>query len=374
MAPLEAGISAGRGVALRVLLLAPYPLGMVPGQRYRFEQYIQPLAAHGITIDVHTLLDPASAGVVYQMRKPSSSAVVLLRAAARRLRDVLDAAAYDLVFVSRETYPLGPAVFERVLAAGKTPYVIDFDDAIWLRNSSSGNRFVEVLKNPRKTQTAVRLATLVTAGNEYLAAWARRVNPRVRVIPSTIDTDLYRPPRERSGDRLCIGWTGSRTTAPYLEPLKPLLANLQRRLDVRLRVIGAGSEFRIPGAEIENIPWSEATEVEDLSEIDIGLMPLPDTEWARGKCGLKALQYMALGIPTVMSPVGVNRTIASGGAALLAGDLDEWREVLERLIEGPTERKRVGRRGRERVVEEYSVSANTDRYVAALTDAAAAGR
>jgi glycosyltransferase involved in cell wall biosynthesis len=361
---------ADRSASLRVLLLAPYPLGTVPGQRFRFEQYLQPLAARGVRVDVHALLDAPGTGAASGLATARSSAAWFLRAAAQRLHDVLTAASYDLVFVYREAYPLGPPVFERVLAARRTPFMVDFDDAIWLPNSSSGKRLVEVLKNPRKTRMAVRRATLVTTGNEYLADWARRLNPQVRVIPTTIDTDVYRPPAKPTSDRICIGWTGSVTTAPYLESLCPLLADLQRRHRVRLRVIGARPGFRIPGAEVEAMPWSSATEVADISAIDIGLMPLPETEWARGKCGLKALQYMALGIPTVMSPVGVNRKIAAGGAAVLARELREWEQVLEHLIADGDERERLGGRGRRRVEDEYSVRANLSQYVDALNHAA----
>src|SRR5262249_6744221 len=153
-----------------------------------------------------------------------------------------------------------------------------------------------------------------------------------------------------------VGWSGSHHTAIYLDALAPVLRDLQRETGVRLRVIG-DEHFAIPGAEVEALPWREKTELADLAEIDIGLMPMPDDQWARGKCGLKALQYMALGIPAVISPVGVNVEIASDGAALLANGPAEWSDTILRLIQSTERRAELATRGRARVEQRYSVRA-----------------
>lgn len=350
---------------MRVLLLAPYPLRTTPSQRFRFEQYIAPLSRAGIFVEVHPLLDPETAKILYRPGFFLQKAWFLVRGALARLQDLLRAGRYDLVFVHREAYPLGYPLIERALSAFGVPYLFDFDDAIYLTNVSAANRFIAPLKFARKTEEIVRHASLVVAGNEHLATWARAFTPRVTVIPTTIDTDLYRPHRAKEKDTLCVGWSGSVTTIEHLRPLSGVLREIQRQHGVRLRVIGDPS-FRIEGAEVESLPWREESELFDLGEIDIGLMPLPDEAWARGKCGLKALQYMGLGIPTLLSPVGVNTEIAEGGAALLASTEEEWHSALERLITDARAREELGRAGRARVEERYSVRANLPKYIEAI--------
>ena len=358
---------------LRVLLLAPYPLRTAPSQRFRFEQYLEPLRDDGFQIEVSTLLDRDGTAQLNQPGHAGGKAALIARAAIKRVRDVARGRSFDLAFVHREAFPLGFPVFERALAALGTPYIFDLDDAIYLPAVGDTRRFSR-LRYPAKTSSIARHARLVTAGNGHLADWAQEYNDDVRLVPTTIDTDLYRPSEStpvNQGENasLCVGWSGSRTTIRYLEPLAPVLREVQQETAVRIRVIG-DEGFTIPGAEVEVLPWREETEVTDLSDLDVGLMPLTDDEWARGKCGLKALQYMALGIPAVMSPVGVNVEIARGGAALLASSESEWREAILGLIENRERREQLGRRGRERVEQAYSVRANLPRYREALSAAA----
>lgn len=357
----------------RILLLAPYPLRRAPGQRYRFEQYLLPLAQRGYEIDVRCLLTPAADAILMRPGHTGAKALAVLRGAARRVRDLVHARRYDVVFVFREAFPLGPPLVELALARLKVPYVLDFDDAIWQTNASEVNQRLAGLKFAAKTKAIAKRAAVVSAGNDYLADWARQFNDNVVIVPSTIDLQLYRPlpPTERG--RLCVGWSGSVTTAPHLAAFGGILRDVQNRHGVRLLVIGPES-FDLAGADVEVRAWKEATEVEDLSDIDIGVMPLPDDTWARGKCGMKALQYMALGIPTVLSPIGVNTSIAEGGAALLASTDTDWADALDRLVADPELRRRTGDAGRRRVEERYSVDANIDRYIEVLERAAHSAR
>lgn len=352
----------------RVLVLAPYPLRTAPSQRFRFEQYLDPLGAEGFEFEVSTLLDPESSELLGRDGHLAGKVGVAARAAAKRFRDAVRGRSYDVAFIHREAFPFGFPLFERSVEALGTPYIYDLDDAIYLppggRPRFSAFRY-------RKAGSIAKHARLVTAGNSYLAEWASRHNGDVRIIPTTIDTELYRPRSSGDADgRVCVGWSGSHHTATYLEALGPVLRDLQRETGVRLRVIG-DERFSIPGAEVEALPWREGTELEDLAEIDIGLMPMPDDAWARGKCGLKALQYMALEIPAVISPVGVNVEIAGDGAALLASNPDEWRDAILGLIQDGEERVEQGARGRRRVEERYSVHANLARYREVLSAAAA---
>ena len=272
------------------------------------------------------------------------------------------------MLVHRESFPVGPGWVEPLLRKLGVPYAFDFDDAIYLPAASEANRRLAWLKGAGKTKRVVAGASLVIAGNDHLAGWARGYARRVTVIPTTVDTEHYQVRERPVAERVCVGWSGSPTTIVHLRLLEPVLRTLQREQGIRIRVIGDAS-YRIDGAAIESLDWRAASELRDLSAIDIGVMPMPDDEWSRGKCGLKALQYMALGIPAVISPVGVNREIADGGAAILASTQDEWLAALRALIADAELRSRVGAAGRARVEERYSVAAAATSWERALHEA-----
>ncbi len=351
---------------MRLLILAPYPQRTAPSQRFRFEQYLGRLGRHGIDADVRSLTTGGPAGAGPWAGGRLQTAVT---GALRRLEDVLRSRRYDAVMVHREAFPIGPPLVERAIRSRRIPMIFDFDDAIYLPNVSDENRRLAWMKVPSKVGTIVEMSDLVIAGNQELADWAGARNRNVRVIPTTIDTDLYRPMPARERDRVCIGWSGSRTTIEHLETVAGALREVQAAHGARIRVVG-DARFRIAGAEVTATDWREDTELSDLGEMDVGIMPLPDDRWARGKCGLKALQYMALAIPTVMSPVGVNAEIAAGDAALLARDGDEWARTLGELVEDLEARRRLGRAGRQRVLEAYSTDANEEAFAAALLSVA----
>ena len=213
------------------------------------------------------------------------------------------------------------------------------------------------------------MARHVTVGNDFLAAYASRHSEAVTTIPTTIDTDLYRPAARPANARPIVGWSGSVTTVAYLQAMAPALERLRRRLDFELRVIGGS--VAMPGIDTRPIPWRAETEVEDLLPFDVGLMPLPDDEWSRGKCGLKALQYMALGIPPVVSPVGVNAHIVQHGVnGLHARDDDEWVDRIATLLVDPGLRARLGAAARRTVEEQYSARVQAPRMARVLREAA----
>ncbi|RMF50685.1 MAG: glycosyltransferase, partial [Bacteroidetes bacterium] len=276
-------------------------------------------------------------------------------------------AAYRGVYLYREACLIGTAFPERLWAA-RLPLLLDFDDAIWLPAASEAHRAFAWLKNPQKLHTLLRLAKVVTVCNDFLAAYARQYASDVRIIPTTIDTDLYRPRPKPPSDTVVVGWSGSLTTLAHFRLVEPALAILRKRYGarVRFRLLGV-PHYQNPSLGIESLPWRPETEVDDLTEIDIGLMPLPDEPWSRGKCALKALQYMALGIPPVVSPVGMNRQVVQEGVnGLWASTLDEWVEKVSWLIERPEERQRLGAAARHTVQAAYSVHANAPKYLAAF--------
>ena len=304
--------------------------------------------------------------MLYKPGHTLRKAMGVVRGAMRRLADVRRARQFDLVLIQRETAPIGPPLVERALKRARIPYVFDFDDAIFLRAIHPANRAWGWLRRTNVAETT-RGASHVIAGNEYLAEWARRLNERVTVLPTPVDTDRHRPPvrRDERGP-LVIGWVGSSTTAPHLRMLDEPLHRLAARHDFVVRVIGG--DYDHPTAKVERIPYSLADEPAQVQRFHIGVLPEADDEYTRGKGAFKGMLYMAAGVPVVASPVGVNLEVIGDGGLCVAGD-DEWTAALERLLANADERRRLGAAGRRRIVERYSLKVQAPRFAAVLRDA-----
>ena len=340
---------------MRVLALMPGLYDTSPGQRYRLEQWDPLLRERGVEITYAPFEDEELHSIVYKPGQMGKKMQLVGRNLARRFSTITKARKYDLVYILREAALLGPAIFERLLYQQRVPFVFDFDDAIFVTYRSPSNGYLSYLKFASKTKTICRLASHVMVGNPYLAEYAGQVNDNVTVIPTTIDTDKYRvaPPRNSDGP-LTIGWTGSYSTVQHLDTLRGALQKLAETENFRLRVIGTPT-YELAPVQVDAMQWRAATELEDLSAIDIGVMPLPDDNWSKGKCGLKALQFMALGIPTICSPVGVNTDIIQDNEnGFLAATEAEWVEKLTRLLREGELRRRLGHAGRTTLEEKYS--------------------
>lgn len=354
---------------LRVLALVPYPPGRVPGQRYRMEQWAGPLREQGIDVTFSPFLSPRGMDVLYRAGHGFHKGWATALGYVRRVGELLESRPYDVAYVYREAALLGPAWLER-LHVRRRPLIFDFDDAIYLRTASEVNAWAARLKFPAKVAATCHRATRVIVGNDTLAEFARAHARDVSVIPSTVDIDVYTlagpaPARPRP----IVGWTGSQTTLTHLRTLGPALARLRREVDYELRVIGG--TVSLDGVETTCLPWRAETEVEDLRPFDVGIMPLPDDEWSRGKCGMKAIQYMALGIPPVVSPVGFNRRLVINDVnGLHAGSGDEWVDALGRLLRDVSLRRRLGAAARQTVETTYSAQVQVPRVAAVLREAA----
>ncbi len=349
----------------KVLFVGAHRLDRSPSQRYRFEQYFKYLESNGFKCDLAYIITEEEDKVFYGKGKILAKMFIMLKAFFRRLGHVFKSRKYDLVFIQREAFMLGTTFFEWMFFKFGPPVIFDFDDAIWLPNVSEGNKKLNFLKKPEKTKDLIRMSHLVFAGNEYLVNYAKQYNQNVVLVPTTIDTDWYQPSEEvKNEDKVIIGWTGSSTTIQHLQTVEPILERLKEKYKDKLgfKIIGDPT-YANEALNATGIAWKSETEVEDLQDIDIGIMPLPDSKWTQGKCGCKGLQYMAAGVATIMSPVGVNKDIIDHGEnGFLATNDKEWEEYLDQLIQDVELRKRFGTKGRERVVERYSVSANKEKY------------
>jgi glycosyltransferase involved in cell wall biosynthesis len=349
---------------MKVLAIVPSIYDTSPGQRYRIEQWEPLLRAQGVEITYSSFETAELQQILHQSGNTWQKIQGVLQNINRRRNEVKSLAGFDLVYVFREAALLGPAWFERRIARSGIPMVFDFDDAIFIPYRSPSNGYLSYLKFPNKTGEICRLSSHVMVGNQFLADYAKQFNDRVTIIPTTIDTEKYQMPEQKSAPETpVIGWSGSFSTAQHLDTLRGILQELAQQEKFRLRVIGAPN-YELPGVDTEVIKWRSETEVEDLLSIDIGVMPLPDDEWSKGKCGLKALQYMALGIPTICSPVGVNSAIIQDGEnGFLADGKDEWIEKLKRLLHSAELRRKLGAAGRETVEEGYSAVSQAPRIL-----------
>ena len=350
-----------------VLFIASHRMGRSPSQRFRFEQYFSYLEENGFSCHLSYLINAREDKIFYSEGNWLSKACIILKSFLQRKKEIRSLNQFEIVFVQREAFMLGSVFFEKNIQKSRAKFIFDFDDSIWLNDTSEANKKFEWLKNPSKTAKNISFADLVFAGNEYLASYARAINSNVVVMPTTIDTEEYTPNRiEKEGqDKIVIGWIGSITTIKHFEYALGFLKILKEKYGSRIefKVVGDPT-YTNQSLGIQGIEWSKEKEVELLNEFDIGIMPLPNDEWANGKCACKGLQYMALEIPTVMSPVGVNSSIIQQGEnGFLASDDSEWVEVISSLIESPQLRKKVGGNARQTVIEKFSVLSQRENYL-----------
>lgn len=348
----------------KIFFIAPYPFGEAPSQRFRFEQYFEYLRSNGYEIEEHPFYDEKTWKTLYSEGNTIKKAWGILKSITRRKLLLFKLRRADHIFIHREVAHIGPPVFEWIIAKIlRRKYTYDFDDAIWLPNYSETNARFHRLKAYWKVKYCMKWAYQITAGNEYLANYAKQFNSNVLIIPTTIDTEGYHTNQcDHTIEPVTIGWTGTHTTMRYLEPLIPVLQELEKDYDFKFRVISNEKpEFNLKSLEF--VPWKKETEIEDLSKIQIGLMPLENDIWSEGKCGFKGLQYMSLGMATIMSPVGVNRQIITPGEnGFFADNADEWREKIICLLEDKNLRISLGSNGRKTVEFNYSVKANKEKY------------
>lgn len=358
---------------MKVLFWVPYPREGA-SNRYRVDQYLPYLEKSGIEYAVHSFWDKASYSILYKKGRFLGKLFSFARGAALRLLDVLRIRKYDVVFIHREAMPIGGAMLESAIFFLGRPIVFDFDDAIFLPSSSRYNNFIEKLKNPNKVADIIRKSAYVIAGNDYLAEFARCYNDKVSVIPTSINIPAPAKDAAKTTD-IVIGWIGSITTVDFLNGMKDVFKALVGRFPgIFIKIVGG--DFDSSGiARVINEPWSIRTEEEQIRSFDIGIMPMPDNSWTKGKCAFKAILYMAHGIPCVCSPVGANNRIVKDGVnGFLAGTNEEWVEKLALLIKDPALRERMGAAGRDTIAKEYSVPVNAPKFLEVLMAAYAAGR
>ena len=350
---------------MRIFFIVPYPLSKAPSQRFRFEQYFDYLTSKGVQFEVSSFLDEKTWDIIYKPGFVFQKLAGIMRGYFNRFKSLFYIWKYDYIFVHREIAPFGPPmlgwIFSKVM--GKK-IIYDFDDAIWIPNASEHNKIMFYLKLYSNTRRLCKMAYKVSCGNNYLQRYARQYNKNAVYNPTTIDTGNYHNKiKDQHSEKFVIGWTGSHSTIQYLDELIPVFEALEKKYSFELHIISD----REPNFKLKSLvfkAWNKDAEIADLMCFNIGLMPLSDDRWAKGKCGFKALQYMSLGIPALVSPVGVNTTIVDDGVnGFICETIEDWKSRIVSVMEDRELLIKLSKNTRKKIIDNYSVESNKENFL-----------
>ncbi len=354
----------------KVLFLVPYPHAEAPSQRFRLELYEAEMNSSNIEYVYEPFISEKVYADYFQEGKTVKKAIGIVKGFFRRYLLLFKMRTFDVVWIHRETAPLGFPIYNYLVCkffAKKT--IFEFDDAVWMSNVSSANAKFEWLKPYKNSLRLMKWATANVCGNEYLLEKALSYNPNSIFIPTIVDTErIHNQAQNQETEMPKIGWTGSHSTLPYLLEIIPELAELYQTSPFELVIISDVCPD-IPFPSLTFLPWSKETEIEDLLQFHIGLMPLPDQEWAKGKCGLKVVQYQALGIVPAASPVGVNTLlIGNHERGVLCATSADWKNFLSFLIRNHSVRKAYAEKCRPFIEENYSLGSQRHKFLHLLEE------
>lgn len=351
----------------KILIICPHPVGYAPGQRLKYEQYFDIFRENGYKITVSPFMSASFQKIVYKKGKIIQKIFWTLYGYCKRMYDLFRIRRFDIVYVFLWVTPFAPPIFEKLTRLLAKKMIYDIDDLVFLNPPSSTNPLVHYLRSSRNHISLMKSADHVITCTPYLDNFVRKYNKNTTDISSTVDTDMYTPKIDYSGNgKLIIGWSGSHSTSKYLHLLDSVFQKLAQAHQFKLLVMG-DKDFKIEGVEVEAMEWNKAYEIEVLKRFTIGVYPLPDEEWVLGKSGLKAIQYMALGIPTIATAIGANfRVIENKVSGFLVINEEEWLQKLVELIDNESLRKYIGENGRKRAESLFSIRSNSSKYLDVL--------
>ncbi len=360
---------------MKILALCSYPTDAA-ATRFRIAQFVEPLADRGIDVTIRPFLDSGQFSSLYSGGGVGGKAFSLVRSVLKRVGELVGLRKYDLIFVQREAMLFGPAIFEWLYQAiGRVPMVLDLDDATYVSYiSPSYGRLGSALKFFGKTDRLIEWAAVVTCGNRFIAEYVEGKGTRAVVISTVVDNSLFCP-ADHKNELPVIGWIGTHSTYQFLTRLFPVIERLAEKHRFRLVVVGAGDRtIEIPGVQVESRQWQLDREIVDFQSIDIGVYPIfpggsANAEWIKGKSGFKAIQYMAVGIPFVMSPVGVCAEIGETGKTHLNAESDDdWYNSLDTLLGDGELRRELGAAGRQHAIANYDLEAQAEKLAGVFRD------
>lgn len=358
---------------MRVLFLPLYSrLG--GSSRYMVYDYLEFFREAGIEAVVAPLFDEPYHQGIGNFAKANSFTNILkhwpyyMNRVTERMRRIRQSDQFDIVVLEKELLPYFPYGAEKLLKTRRAKLVTLFDDAVHAYYSNHPNRIVRLLSY-RKIERIINLSDHIIVWNTYLGEYARQLNPHVTVVNTGVDLRRYRlkeytPSKGR--DQVVIGWIGTPSSYPYIQELEDVFGKLAAHYPVELRIVSS-VDYVSKNIRVDNRRWSMETEVDDLCSFDIGIMPLPNNEWTKGKSGCKAVQYFAVGVPAVCSPVGVTTEIVHDGVnGFLVDTPEAWFNKLAALIENPVLRRQQGLSGRKLVENTYSIQSVAPRLIETL--------
>lgn len=352
---------------MRVLLFSRYA-SLGASSRVRFLQYLPYFKDQGVDVTVKPLFSNSYVTALYS---GGSKWKEVFKGYFGRVFILFTVHKYDFVIIEKELFPYMPATAERLLRLIGVHYLVDYDDAIFHNYDLSNKSIIKRLLG-KKIDVVMRCSSVVTAGNKYLAERAKQAGAKnVEIIPTVVEASRYKVVRKSTNETLIVGWIGTPKTSAYLQPLLPVFEKIKKDIPVRFVAVGARQED-FEGTAVEAWPWTEETEVTSIQQFDIGIMPLKDSPWERGKCGYKLIQYMACGVAVVAAPVGVNCEIVEQDVhGKFATTPEEWEQALRSLfVSGPSVVDEMGRTGRSRVQDWYSLEIQAPKLLSLIVKAA----
>ncbi|MFT3978952.1 MAG: glycosyltransferase [Ferruginibacter sp.] len=354
---------------LKVLILSPAPYNIAPSQRFRYEHYLKSGPQHDIEFRLSSFYDLTTWKKLYLPANYTGKVIGIIKGFLKRFFTLFTLFRYDFVYIHREVAPVGPPVFEWLIAKlFRKKIIYDFDDAIWVEYTSAANKGFGSLKCTWKVGYICKWSKTVSVGNQYLAKYAKRYCKDVRIIPTVVNTaDAHIFVKDQSDKTLTIGWTGTFTNFIHLSLVEEPIRKLQEKYGCQFLIIADRDPL------LQNVPytfkkWNAATEAKDLLTMNIGIMPLHDMEIVYGKCAFKAIQYMSLGIPAVVTPIEANCEVVDDNKnGFWAGGSEEWYNNLEKLLLSQSLREQFGIDARNKIQISYSVAATESAFFELFT-------
>jgi glycosyltransferase involved in cell wall biosynthesis len=350
-----------------ILFLTPYPFNVAPSQRLKFEQYYPAIQKAGYEIDQNAFISIDFWNFIYKKGNTLKKIQYTLYAYLKRALILFTIPKYDLIYIHLWVTPFGPPIFEWVVRKLARKIIYDIDDLVYLKTNTHEKGLSKFLKGRQKPIYLMKHADHVITCTPFLDTFVRQYNSHTTDISSTICTQSYQVANTYQNDhKIVLGWSGSHSTSKYLLLLYPMLLALRQKYEFKLIAMGVPADFKMEGLDLEIIPWSEENEIPTLQRFDIGLYPLPNEQWVHGKSGLKAIQYMGVGIPTVAQNIGeaIQRVVLhQKNGFLVNGYMEEWLDALSNLIENPSLRKEIGTIARAHIVSHFSIEANAPLYL-----------
>tara|TARA_Y100000590_G_C15584392_1_gene963595 strand:+ start:46 stop:1125 length:1080 start_codon:yes stop_codon:yes gene_type:complete len=351
----------------KILILCPYPEGVAAGQRLKYEQYLESWKEKGFSVEISSFFDIHTWHILYEKKNFLKKILGTMKGYFRRIRDLLIINKYDLIYISMWVTPLGFTLFEKIVRRLNSKVIYDFDDAIFLDSKTTESFNSSILRGSSKSKYLIKYSNHVILSSPYHLDYCRERNifHSATYIPCSLDLGRFvlKNINHQPDKKIVLGWTGTFSAIPFLDSIKEMLIELNKTEDFKLLLI-TNFDYFIPGIDLEVRRWNKKTEIGDLHDIDIGLYPIPMDSWGLGKGGLKALQYMSIGIPAVATDFGTTKNIIKNGeTGFLVKHNNEWKEALKLLINDPHLRNKIGKEGRKIVEETYSVEINKYKYL-----------